>query len=130
MHFFGLPCPLTLQLQAKRFTSQETTQWEGQASLHTNDVLIRTGVELGKVDILLGVKVCRGFVRHVDSTITKMYADEEQVFALQSIIRKRPVPARLQGSQAAVESDVPTSALLQEGQKVGMLGSGVALAVR
>lgn len=99
--------------------------------MHTNDVLIRTGVELGKVDILLGVKVCRGYVRHVDSTITKTYADEEQVFALQSIIRKRPVPTRLQGSQAAAESDVPASAALQEGQKVGgcCLGSAPYLHV-
>lgn len=75
--------------QTKRLNAQETSQWEGDSALHVNGTLVRTGVELGRVDILLGVKVCRGYVRHVDSTITKTYADEEQIFALQVSMRLR-----------------------------------------
>ncbi len=46
-------------------------------------LLTKHGIDVGKVDLMVGVKVCRGYVRHLDGTVQKQYMEDEVSFPLQ-----------------------------------------------
>jgi hypothetical protein len=46
-------------------------------------LLVKHGLDVGKCDLVCGVKVCKGFVRHMDGSIQKIYSEDEVKFPLQ-----------------------------------------------
>lgn len=47
------------------------------------DLLIQHGIEVGHVDLLVGVRMCKGFVRHLDGTVQKQFSEDSVAFPLQ-----------------------------------------------
>ena len=46
-------------------------------------MLTRRGIDVGEVVISVGVRVCRGFVRHPDGTVQRQYDPEDIEVPLQ-----------------------------------------------
>lgn len=49
----------------------------------TNALLTKHGIDAGKCDLLVHVRVCKGYVRHLDGSIQKQYSEDEVTFPLQ-----------------------------------------------
>lgn len=58
-------------------------RWECEAAILGNSFVTKYGVDVGKVDIVVNVRVVTGFVRHLDGSIQKQYAPDEVQCPLQ-----------------------------------------------
>ena len=56
----------------------------------TNKFISTMGVDVGHVDVLVSVRLCLGYVRHVDGSVQKQYSDTESQYPLQ-VRRRRAV---------------------------------------
>jgi hypothetical protein len=48
-----------------------------------NSTLTRFGIDVGRCDLIVHVKICKGFVRHADGSVQRQLAAEEANFPLQ-----------------------------------------------
>ncbi|GLI61583.1 hypothetical protein VaNZ11_003999 [Volvox africanus] len=98
---------------------QETQDWAKDAAHLASTYLTRCGMDVGKVDLVVGVKVCLGYIRHGDGTIEKTYSKHEVQVPLQAVIRQRP---QQYGHGSSVVDDVPSYPTLYDGMQVVFLG--------
>ncbi|GIL88258.1 hypothetical protein Vretimale_14135 [Volvox reticuliferus] len=98
---------------------QETQRWDKDAAHLASTFLMRCGMDVGKVDLVIGVKVCLGYIRHGDGTIEKTYSKDEVQVPLQAVIRQRP---QQYGHGQTVADDVPGYPTLYDGMQVVFLG--------
>ncbi len=108
------------------------------ASQLASELLVKQGLEVGRVELLMHVRVCRGYTQHLDGTLQKMYSQEEVAFPLQCVLRARPgapPPAAQPAAGAAplppADGDAPKLPVLAPGDRAVFLGKGLygALAV-
>ncbi|KAG2447716.1 hypothetical protein HYH02_007176 [Chlamydomonas schloesseri] len=112
-------------IKVQKWQQHEAQRWETDAGMLTSTFLTKFGIDVGRVDLVVGVKVCLGYVRHSDGTIEKTYAKEEQQVPLQAVIRQRPQQAAANAAGAAAAAsadDTPSFPDLHEGSQVVFLG--------
>ncbi|KAG2430247.1 hypothetical protein HXX76_010345 [Chlamydomonas incerta] len=109
-------------VKVQQWQQHEAQRWETDAGMLTSTFLTKFGIDVGRVDLVVGVKVCLGYVRHSDGTIEKTYAKEEQQVPLQAVIRQRPQQAAAGAAGAAAAEDAPAFPELHEGSQVVFLG--------
>ncbi|GLC57430.1 hypothetical protein PLESTB_001223500 [Pleodorina starrii] len=108
-------------VKVQRWQQPEGQRWETDAVHLANTFLTRCGIDVGKVDLVVGVKVCLGYIRHSDGTIEKTYSKDEVQVPLQAVIRQRPQQLAA-GGGAQVADDVPGFPTLDDGMQVVFLG--------
>jgi len=60
-----------------------------------NTTLTRSGIEVGNCDILVHVKICKGYIQHPDGTIQRQLAAEETSVPLQVGLCSYDVPPQM-----------------------------------
>ncbi len=52
-----------------------------------SSLLTRFGMDVGTVEIVMHVKVCKGYLQYLDGTLQKQYLDTEIGVPLQCVLR-------------------------------------------
>jgi len=101
----------------KLWDAHEAGQWQQECAHLVNTTLTRCGVDVGRCDLIVHVRICKGYIRHPDGTIQRQLAAEEANYPLQGVVRERPASMQADGA-----ADTPKAADLKEGMQVIFLG--------
>jgi 5'-3' exoribonuclease 1 len=67
----------------KTHSQQDVSEWKNLAQRRAGEFLTKSGIDVGRVDVLLHVRCCEGLVRYPNGALLKKWSDEETLHPLQ-----------------------------------------------
>eukprot|EP00798_Chlamydomonas_sp_ICE-L_P010113 gene10113-8014_t len=71
------------KLKTQKLGDQDAGRFSAEASCLSGETLTKTGVDVGRVEVMASVRRCLGYMRLPDGSIEKQYADKETQYPLQ-----------------------------------------------
>jgi len=73
---------------SKRWSKAESEEWQAEAGRLAARALTQTGVDVGRVAVLLHVRACEGLVKHADGSLQKSFSGSETAYPLQATLQR------------------------------------------